>query len=157
MPKFTYSAIDSNGKQKTGSLNAGSEEEARNKLSSMGLMPTSVAEGDSQSSESSAKQKSVKAKKKSSGGFSLGKKVKQAELTTFTRQLATLLEAGLPLLRALEVMIRQERNERFKGVMQQIADQVKSGNSFSDGLSQHPKVFDRLYVNMIKAGEAGVF
>ena len=144
MPKFTYSAIDSNGKQKTGSLNAGSDEEARNKLSSMGLMPTSVAEGDGQSSESSTKQKSVKAKKKSSGGFSLGKKVKQAELTTFTRQLATLLEAGLPLLRALEVMIRQERNERFKGVMQQIADQVKSGNSFSDRLSQQPKVFDRL-------------
>ena len=155
MPKFTYTAIDSNGKQKTGSLNAGSEEEARSKLNSMGLMPTTVAEGSAKSTDAKTKEKPAKAKKKSSAGLSFGKVAKQAELTTFTRQLATLLQAGLPLLRALEVMIRQERNPRFKSVMEQIADQVKSGNSFSDGLSQHPKVFDRLYINMIKAGEAG--
>ncbi len=157
MPKFTYTAIDQNGKQKTSSINAGSEEEARSKLNSMGLMPTTVVEGDGNGADSATANKpaKVKKKKKSSGGFSFGKAVKQAELTTFTRQLATLLEAGLPLLRALEVMTRQERNERFKAVMEQIGDQVKSGNSFSDGLAQHPKVFDRLYVNMIKAGEAG--
>ena len=155
MPKYSYTAIDQNGKQKSGSLNAGSEEEAKGKLSAMGLMLTDLSEGKQTKSEPKAKSTPAKAKKKKGAGLAFGKPVKQTELTTFTRQLATLLEAGLPLLRALEVMIRQERNERFKSVMEQIADQVKSGNSFSDGLAQHPKVFDRLYVNMIKAGEAG--
>ena len=93
--------------------------------------------------------------KKASAGFSFGKVIKEEELTVFTRQLATLLEAGLPLLRSLEVMTRQEPNKRFKAVLEKISDTVKSGSSFSDGLSQHPKVFDRLYVNMVKAGEAG--
>jgi type IV pilus assembly protein PilC len=81
--------------------------------------------------------------------------IQSEELSTFTRQIATLLQAGLPLLRAIEVMIRQERNLRFKAVLEQLGDQVKSGNSFSDGLSQHPKIFDRLFVNMVRAGEAG--
>lgn len=151
MPKFKYTAIDSNGKQKSGSIDASSKDEASSKLSGMGLMPTQVAEA---SSSSPAKVKSTKAKTKSKkGGF--GRVIKPDELTIFTRQLATLLQAGLPLLRSIEVMIRQERNLRFKGVLEQIAEQVKSGNSFSDGLSQHPKTFDRLYVNMVKAGEAG--
>lgn len=154
MAKFKYTAIDQNGKQKNGTVNADSTDEANGKLSAMGLMPTSVTQaagGSSAKSTAAKTKKTPKAKK--GGGF--GKVIKPAELTTFTRQLATLLQAGLPLLRALEVMIRQERNPRFKAVLEQIGDQVKSGNSFSDGLMQHPKVFDRLYVNMIKAGEAG--
>lgn len=153
MAKFKYTAIDQNGKQKNGTINAGSTDDANSKLSAMGLMPTSVAEaaGGSAAKSTASKTKSPKAKK--GGGF--GKVIKAEELATFTRQLATLIQAGLPLLRALEVMIRQERNLRFKAVLEQIADQVKSGNSFSDGLAQHPKVFDRLFVNMIKAGEAG--
>lgn len=151
MPKFKYTAIDSNGKQKSGSIDASSKDEASSKLSGMGLMPTQVAEANK---SSPAKVKSTKAKAKSKkGGF--GRVIKPDDLTVFTRQLATLLQAGLPLLRSLEVMIRQERNLRFKGVLEQIADQVKSGNSFSDGLAQHPKTFDRLYINMVRAGEAG--
>lgn len=151
MPKFKYTAIDQNGKQKTGSIQAASQDEASSKISALGLMPTQISQAGG--SSSSAAKTPKKAKK--SGGFSIGKVIKPDDLTTFTRQLATLLQAGLPLLRALEVMIRQERNLRFKVVLEQIADQVKSGNSFSDGLSQHPKVFDRLYINMIRAGEAG--
>jgi type IV pilus assembly protein PilC len=150
MPKFQYTAIDQNGKQKTGSVQAADQDEASSKVSGMGLMPTSVAEA----SEAVATTKDKSAQKKSAG-FSFGKVIKPEELTTFTRQLATLLQAGLPLLRALEVMTRQERNLRFKACLEQIADQVKSGNSFSDGLLQYPKIFDRLYVNMIRAGEAG--
>lgn len=152
MPKFKYSAIDQNGKQKTGTVDAPSQDDASSKVSAMGLMPTSIAQVAG--SDKAAKKKISKTKTSSkSGGF--GKVIKQEELTTFTRQMATLLQAGLPLLRALEVMIRQERNPRFKGCLEQIADQVKSGNSFSDGLLQHPKIFDRLFVNMIRAGEAG--
>ena len=150
MAKFKYTAIDQNGKQKAGSVEAADQDEANAKVSGMGLMPTSVSQTD----ESAAKAEAAPAKAKSAG-FSFGKVIKPEELTTFTRQLATLLQAGLPLLRALEVMTRQERNPRFKACLEQIADQVKSGNTFSDGLMQYPKIFDRLFVNMVRAGEAG--
>lgn len=153
MAKFKYTAIDANGKQKTGTVEAENTDDANAKLSAAGLMPTKVTSGGGGKGAASRKKTDGgKAKKKT---FNFGKVIKQEDLSIFTRQLATLLEAGLPLLRALEVMIRQERNLRFKAVMEQIADQVKSGNSFSDGLSQHPKIFDRLYVNMVRAGEAG--
>jgi type IV pilus assembly protein PilC len=157
MPKFKYTAIDSNGKQKTGTVESDSTESANAKLTAMGLMPTQViAAGSADKGAKKSKVRSKKTKavtKKGAGGF--GKVIKPQGLAIFTRQLATLLEAGLPLLRSLEVMIRQERNLRFRSVLEQVADQVKSGNSFSDGLAQFPKVFDRLYVNMIRAGEAG--
>ncbi|MEM7790967.1 MAG: type II secretion system F family protein [Verrucomicrobiota bacterium] len=154
MAKFKYSAIDQNGKQKTGSIVADSEDDANAKITAMGLMPTSVGlQSASEQKSRSSKSASKGAKKK--GGISFGKVINTEDLTTFTRQLAILLQAKLPLLRSLEVMIRQEPNPRFKAVLEQIADQVKSGNSFSDGLAQHPKIFDRLYINMVKAGEAG--
>lgn len=152
MAKFKYTAIDANGKQKTGTVEAASQDEASSKLSASGLMPTKIIEAGGGRPARAASAKGGK-KTKKAGGF--GKVIKPEELTTFTRQLATLLDAGLPLLRALEVMIRQEKNVRFQAVLEQIADQVKSGNSFSDGLSQHPKIFDRLFVNMVRAGEAG--
>ena len=152
MAKFKYTAIDANGKQKTGTVEAASQDEASSKLSASGLMPTKIIEaGDDRPARAASAKGGKKAKK--AGGF--GKVIKPEELTTFTRQLATLLDAGLPLLRALEVMIRQEKNVRFQAALEQIADQVQSGNSFSDGLSQHPKIFDRLFVNMVRAGEAG--
>lgn len=152
MAKFKYTAIDANGKQKTGTVEAASQDEANSKLTASGLMPTKVAA----SGGGSATKAPTKGKAKTKGtGINFGKVIKPEELTTFTRQLATLLDAGLPLLRAIEVMIRQEKNLRFQAVLEQIAGQVKSGNSFSDGLAQHPKIFDRLFVNMVKAGEAG--
>jgi len=154
MAKFKYTAIDANGKQKIGTVEADNQEDANAKLSAAGLMPTKVVSAGSGGAASATQTHAgKKAKKKSASGF--GKVIKLDELAIFTRQLATLLEAGLPLLRALEVMIRQEKILRFQAVLEQIADQVKSGNSFSDGLSQHPKIFDRLYVNMVRAGEAG--
>jgi len=76
-------------------------------------------------------------------------------LTLFTRQLATLVKAGMPLLRSLEVLGRQEKNVAFRGVVEDLAETIRSGGNFSDGLRQHPRIFDRLYVNMVKAGEAG--
>jgi type IV pilus assembly protein PilC len=160
MPKFKYSAIDQSGKSKTGTVEAASQDEASSKVSAMGFMPTNIAVTSGGSDEpkktpSKAKEPKGAVKKSKKGGMSFGKIIKPEDLTTFTRQVATLLQAGLPLLRSLEVMIRQERNMRFKAVLEQIADQVKSGSSFSDALLQHPKVFDRLFVNMIRAGEAG--
>ena len=76
-------------------------------------------------------------------------------LTVFTRQLATLVKAGMPILRSLEVLSRQEKRAGFKIVLEEIADTIRSGGNFSEGLAAHPKIFDRLYVNMVRAGEAG--
>jgi type IV pilus assembly protein PilC len=77
------------------------------------------------------------------------------ELAIFTRQLATLLRAGLPLLRGLEVLARQERNQVLRRMTEALAEAIKSGGTLSEALAQHPHAFDRLYINMIKAGEAG--
>ena len=155
MAKFKYTAIDANGKQKTGTVEAENQDDANAKLTASGLMPTKLAAagGGGGAGANKATKNQKKQGKKSVAGF--GRVIKPEDLTVFTRQLATLLEAGLPLLRAIEVMIRQERNQRFKAVLGQIGDQVKSGNSFSDGLAQHPKIFDRLFINMVRDGEAG--
>jgi len=87
--------------------------------------------------------------------FSFGAKVSAEDVTTMTRQLATLIVAGLPLLRALELIHKQERNLHFKEVLGMIAESVSQGNNLSEALAAHPKVFDRLFINMVKAGEAG--
>jgi type IV pilus assembly protein PilC len=152
MAKFKYTAIAQDGQQKTGSIEAPNKDEANAKLSAMDLMATKIVDV-ARSANLKAAVSTVKEQKKAA--ISFGPVIKTEELCTFTRQLATLLQAGLPLLRALEVMIRQERNLRFKVVLEGIGEQVKSGNSFSDGLVSHPKIFDRLFVNMVRAGEAG--
>ncbi|MGE9296269.1 MAG: type II secretion system F family protein [Puniceicoccales bacterium] len=157
MAKFSYTAIDPSGKQKTGAIEAASEDEAQSKLSGMGLMVSNISKQAGAAKKTSRRGSSAAAKggSKKGGGINFGAVISQEDLTIFTRQMATLLIAGLPLLRSLEVMIRQEKNARFKDVLVQIADNVRSGNNLSDGLAQHPKIFKPLYVNMIKAGEAG--
>lgn len=153
MAKFTYTAIDAAGKPKNGTIEAASKEEATQKLTGLGLMVSAV----SATSVGTTSAKGTKAKRSAKKGssFSIGAPINQEGLTIFTRQLATLLQAGLPLLRALEVMIRQEKRPAFKAILEQVADNVRSGNSFSDGLAQHPKVFKPLFVNTIVAGEKG--
>lgn len=152
MPKFKYRIIKKSGANKSGTLEASSLAEAKSKLTSSGDLVTSLSQVSGSSSKLSDKKKH---KKSSGGGISIGKVIKEEELTVFTRQLATLLEAGLPLLKSIEVMVRQEPNKRFKAVLEKIGETIRSGSPFSEGLSQHPKIFDRLYVNMVKAGEAG--
>ena len=85
----------------------------------------------------------------------LGGRVKPKVLCTFTRQLATLVDAGLPLLRGLRVLEKQERNVNLKSIIAELAVAIEGGSTFSEGLAQHPKVFNRLFVNMVKAGELG--
>ena len=76
-------------------------------------------------------------------------------LTLFTRQLATLIEAGLPLMRSLNTLAKQERNPVMRSTMPQLATAVEGGGTFSEALAQHPRIFDKLYINMVKAGELG--
>jgi len=148
MPQYSYKAIDANGKERTGKVAAGSTEEAQAQLTDMGLMPTEVREAKGGKS-SEPKAKAVKKKS------SLFGRIKADEMTLFTRQLATLLRSGVPLLRALDVMERQEKNAKLADIVGGLAENVRSGSSLSDGMSQHPKVFDKLYINMVRAGEAG--
>ena len=88
-------------------------------------------------------------------GLSFGRAVNEKGLTVFTRQLATLVKAGMPIMRGLEVLARQEKRKSFRQVIEDCAETIRSGGNFSDGLGAHPKTFDRLYINMVKAGEAG--
>src|SRR2546429_7070640 len=85
----------------------------------------------------------------------LGAKVKPAALAIFTRQIATLVEAGMPLLRSLRTLQEQEEKPVLKEIIGQLSQSIEDGSSFSEAVAMHPKVFNRLYVNMVKAGEIG--
>ncbi len=152
MPQYSYKAIDGNGKERRGNVNADSPEAANSQLTDMGLMPTQVVEAQGKTKGRRGGATKARAVKKKSSLFG---RISNQELTLFTRQLATLLRSGVPLLRGLDVMERQEKNAKLAAVISSLAENVRSGNSFSDGLTQYPKYFDKLYVNMVRAGEAG--
>jgi type IV pilus assembly protein PilC len=149
MPEYKYTAIDRNGAQTSGKIEATNDEQARQKLMAKGLMVTTLA-----NDAGSAKPAAASAAP-SKGGFTFGSKVSQNDVTIMTRQLATLIVAGLPLLRALELITKQERNPAFKAILANVADSVSQGNNLSEAMQAHPKVFDKLFVNMVRAGEAG--
>lgn len=163
MPKFNYVAMDSRGKETKGTLEVANQNEAIGRLKEMGFFPTKVVEATEKGKEADAKGgkggKGAKAPGKPGGinikipGF--GGKVKTKVLTTFTRQLATLVDAGLPLLRGLRVLEKQEKNPMLKSIIGELGRSIEGGSTFSEGLAQHPKVFNRLFVNMVKAGELG--
>ena len=164
MPKFNYVAMDSRGKETKGTLEVANQNEAISRLKEMGYFPTKVIEAEKSKEKPDKKTKgaAADAKGKKKGGFNiniripgLGGKVKPKVLTTFTRQLATLVDAGLPLLRGLRVLERQEKNPNLKKIIDDLSLAIEGGSTFSEGLAQHPKVFNRLYVNMVKAGELG--
>ncbi len=147
MAKFKYSALDKDGREMSGVIDSTSESRARKELAAQGLTVSRVTEVAVQSEKKAGAKKQRKPL--------IGTGVTNENVTIFSRQLATLLKAGLPLLRSLEVIARQEKNPYFKDIVEGLADAVRTGNKFSDGLQQHPKVFDKLYVNMARAGEAG--
>ena len=165
MPKFSYVAMDSRGKETKGTLEVNSQSEAIGRLKEMGFFPTKVVEvekGKEKDKPQKTKAGAKGAAKK--GGLNvnlnikipgLSGKVKSKVLTAFTRQLATLVDAGLPLLRGLRVLEKQEKNPTLKDIIGQLALSIEGGSTFSEGLAQHPKVFNRLFVNMVKAGEIG--
>ncbi|MDA7524167.1 type II secretion system F family protein [Verrucomicrobia bacterium] len=166
MPKFNYVAMNQRGKEEKGTLDVASQNEAINRLKDMGFFPTKVTEATAEPKKGAKGKKGgkkpAKAKKKGKKGdinipmpkFLQGK-VKTKVLTTFTRQLATLVDAGLPLLRGLRVLGKQERNPALKGIIEELAVAIEGGSTFSEGLAQHPKTFNKLFINMVKAGEMG--
>ncbi|MGI9242989.1 MAG: type II secretion system F family protein, partial [Verrucomicrobiales bacterium] len=164
MPTFNYVALDAKGEEQMGALDAGTEAEAIGQLRRTGLYPTHLFEKGKGAVKSAGGKKAkkpakgkAKAKSKGAKGQALfgGNKVKGKILMIFTRQLATLIDSGLPLLRGLTVLGKQEPNPVLKRTINSLADSVQTGSTFSESLAQHPKIFNKLYVNMVKAGELG--
>jgi type IV pilus assembly protein PilC len=157
MPSFAYVALDAQGQQVSDYVDAASQSEAITQLRSRGLFPTSVKEqARSVKSKGGAKARTAKSKDiKINIPFLEKKTIKSKTLMIFTRQLATLIDAGLPLLRGLTVLGKQEPDPVLKKTITQLAEAVQGGGTFSDGLTAHPKIFNKLYVNMVKAGELG--
>jgi type IV pilus assembly protein PilC len=157
MPSFAYVALDAQGQQVNDFIDAPSQSDAVNQLRSRGLFPTSVKE-QARAGKAKGGAKGTGSKSK---GFQLNlpflekKTIKSKTLMIFTRQLATLIDAGLPLLRGLTVLGKQEPDPVLKKTITQLAEAVQGGGTFSDGLTSHPKIFNKLYVNMVKAGELG--
>lgn len=161
MANFQYIALDAKGEQTTGFIQANSESEAIQMLRNNGLYPTQVVEeGKGALGAGGAKAKPGKSKPSASKGKAkvkrgTGGKIKPKALMVFTRQLATLIDSGLPLLRSLTVLTKQEPNPVLKQTVNALADSVQGGSTFSESLAGHPKIFNKLYVNMVKAGELG--
>jgi type IV pilus assembly protein PilC len=180
MAIFEYVATDPSGNSVDGTFEATDEQDARNILAQYNLTPSklvlqggapvkatapvmdlagqgSSAKNPEPSAKKQAKGKSAKKKKKSSFlDLQIGGGPTNEDVSVFTRQMSTLIQAGLPLLRSLEVMIKQqEKKPKFKSMLEAVAEKVSSGGTLSDGLAMYPKTFDKLYVNMVKAGEAG--
>lgn len=154
MPKYQYTALDHKGDQKTGSLEANSEAEAMEAIRAHGLYPTQIVEaGKGKLQATPASKKKAQDAKNKKGR--LGGRIKAKALMIFTRQLATLIDAGLPLLQSLNVLSKQEANPTLKVTIEALGDSVQGGSTFSEALAQHPRIFDRLFVNMVKAGELG--
>src|SRR5215831_6306556 len=162
MPRFNYVALDARGQEASGLLEAVSSNAAVSQLRQAGYFPTSVIEEAISSPDGNDGRRSVAAsarvtKPRAKKGIVLfeRKKVKSKILMIFTRQLATLIDSGLPLLRSLNVLAKQERDKVLKKTINRVADSVQSGSTFSDALALHPRIFNDLYVNMVKAGEVG--
>ena len=148
MPQYIYTAMNARGKELKGKINAISEEAAVADLKAKGLFPTSIK---------AAAAATKKQAKKGGSGFNMALGpivVKRKTLTVFTRQLAILLDAGLPLIRSLRTLEKQSKDPSLKIVIGQTADTVEGGATFAESLAQNPKSFDKLYLNMVRAGEA---
>src|SRR4051812_2852351 len=158
MPKFHYTALDQNGQETAGVIDSPNEADAIGQLRRGQLYPTQVVEegkGDMSAIKKARTRSSGKGKASVGGKGSGSAKVSGKTLMIFTRQLATLIDSGLPLLRGLTVLGRQEPNAVMKRTINTLADSVQTGSTFSESLQQYPRIFNKLYVNMVKAGELG--
>jgi type IV pilus assembly protein PilC len=162
MARYNYVALDARGQEATGLVEAASTNDAIGRLRQAGYFPTSVyeeavARPDNKAARRRAAKIARATKPRGKTGIVLFQrtKVKPKILMIFTRQLATLIDSGLPLLRSLTVLAKQERDKVLKNTINKLADAVQSGNTFSDALALHPRIFNNLYVNMVKAGEVG--
>ncbi|MBI1189742.1 MAG: type II secretion system F family protein [Tepidisphaera sp.] len=152
MATFAYEALNSSGKPQKGTIEAGTTEEAIQRIKAQGFYPTSVREQAVKKSASTAAGDGAKTKrKKGRAGGGIGAK----RLTTFTRQLSTLQDAGLPLLRSLQILESQQKPGKMKNILLGVCEEVEGGSSLSESMGKYPRAFNHLYVKMVNAGEIG--
>jgi type IV pilus assembly protein PilC len=153
MPTFQYEAMDHTGKEVKDTIDASTQEEAQQLIRQKGFFVTKISEkaAKKKGGKAAAKKAPGRRKKKS---FTIGK-ISNKQLCTFTRQLSTLQDAGLPILRSLKILHGQCKPGVLKNSLEDVVEDIEGGSTLSEAFAKHPKAFDRLYCNMIKAGEAG--
>lgn len=142
MAKFAWEGKNRTGKVQKGTMEAPDEAAVIAALRRQGIMPSSVKE----------RGKGLDMEIKLPG---FEPKVTTKDLVVFTRQFATMIDAGLPLVQCLDILSRQQDNKTFKKILTEVKESVESGSTFADALAKHPKAFDELYVNLVAAGEVG--
>ncbi len=148
MPVFQYSALDAQGVEVKDEIEALSQKEAISKIRNLGYFPTKV-------NVRGAKKAGTKAGAQPKKRRGAGGKVKVKNITQFARQLSTLQDAGLPILRSLRILEEQQKSGTFKRVIGYVADDIEGGSTLSEAMGRHPRAFDRLLVSMVAAGETG--
>ena len=151
MPVFQYEAMDNTGLEVKDTIEAQTEQEATTLIREKGFFVTKIAERNRKKKKSDGKKKTSGKRKKT---FTIGG-VRPKQLTTFTRQLSTLQDAGLPILRSLRILEGQTKPGPLKNSLGDVIEDIESGSTLSEAMAKQPKAFDNLYVNMVKAGEAG--
>jgi len=149
MPVFQYSALDTQGVEIKDEVEALSQKEAISKIRNMGYFPTKVRE------RGAVKKGGKKAAARTTRKRGSGGKVKVKYITQFARQLSTLQDAGLPILRSLRILEEQQKSGTFKRVISYVADDIEGGSTLSEAMARYPKTFDRLFTGMVAAGETG--
>ncbi|MCH2371407.1 MAG: type II secretion system F family protein, partial [Pirellulales bacterium] len=148
MPSYQFEALDPTGQVIRDIIDAPTEEEAHNTIRQMGYFVTKLSAKKS-AADTAAGGRTKRKKTLAMGGGGLKK------LTTFTRQLSILQDAVLPILRRLQILEEQQKGGKLKTAIMDTCDHIESGDTLSEAMSKCPRMFDRLYINMIKAGEAG--
>jgi general secretion pathway protein F len=151
VPLFQYKAVSNAGEIQEGVLDAASHSGVMDHLKTLGLIPIRAAEITAGATLNTTAAPTTKKR----GGLFAAKRISQTDLAHTTRELATLLRAGLPLDRSLEILINLAEREVVRDLLQTIRNEVRGGSALSKALDQHRDVFSRFYVNMVKAGEAG--
>lgn len=139
MPNYTYTARDKQGKIQKGDFTATDQSAAATTLIDRGLTPIAISEK----------------KIKSGVSFKIGGKVKLQDKVVFSRQFATMVNAGITISKALSILEKQTTNKSFKLALSDVSKQVEGGGALADALASHPKIFNGIYVNMVRAGETG--
>ena len=152
MAVFAYKGIDARGKSVAGAKDAESPKALRALLRRDGIVVTEVAEARAGKAASAATSSGAGLKKEVDFK-ALFSRISQSEVAAFTRQLATLVKAGIPLAEALGVLTEQIENEKFKTTVGEVRTRVNEGSSLADALGKHPKVFEEVFVSMVRAGE----
>ncbi len=150
MPVYQFEAVDMTGSVIRDTIEAPTIEDAQQQIRNMGYFVSRIDEKKTKAKKSRAK----KAKKKGKT-FTIGSRVGSKQLCTFTRQFSVLQDAGLPILRSLKILEGQLKPGVLRNTLIDVIDDIEAGATLSEAMARHPKVFDRLYVNMIRAGEAG--